>query len=262
MMRYRRALAIAWLVATGCGGDGGGCRFEDQSIIVTGIAVPEVSDTGCTFPADGDSLLRGVYYVGARTPYLLVPVLANNLVSSTREGSNTGIEDGDLQLASPVEITLHLPSDMRRAIDLPLSFGVPVATVTLEPESLTAIAVEAIPIEHAEAISDAMDPGELAEITVEIVVSATRTANSRGDVGVIHTPPFEFPVTVFNDFIVAGCECDGGQCVAGSESPRTLCGYAQDVFGDPFTCEPEAADGEQQEAESTGVAAESSGTSQ
>jgi len=262
-MRARRAVAIAGLIATGCGdGGGGGCRFEDQSLIVSHVAVADAREEGCTWDPEGESLLRGTFYVGGGTAYLLSPVLVNNLASSTREGSNTGIEDGDLQLASPVDVTLRLPPEIRDRLDVDLSLPVSVATLTLAPESSTVVGIEAVPADLAAAISNAMEPGEQAELIVEVVFRATRTANSRGNVGVIESPPFEFPVTLINGFVVGGCECDGGACIPGSEVPAVVCGYAQDVGGTPFACEedPEAAGSEESSIAPPELSSSSDGT--
>jgi hypothetical protein len=262
-MRVRRALAIGWLVATGCGGDGG-CRFENTSLVVLHAIPPTVEDEGCVFDPNSQIIVyRGRLDVAWGTGYLLGVVLSNNLVATTQEGSNTGVEDGDLQLSSPVDVTLHVPRDVADRMGpgpdgqpLPLSFEVPIATSTLRPETEYGMGLVAVPREYAMAFAAAIDPGEEVDITIEVVFHATRTSNTRGNLGVIDSPPFEFPITLVNGGLVAACRCDElGRCEPGTEQPALLCGYAQDVTVTPMCLEAESS------GESTDAPAEASGSS-
>jgi hypothetical protein len=174
--------------------------------------------------------------VSAGTAYFLAPVLRNNLTASTTKGSNTGVEDGELQLLSPVDVTWHLPGDVvdrmgpgRDGERLPLSFPVAIATDSLPPGALYVAGFEAVPAEYAAALVPAIDPGDPQVLTVEIVFHATRTGNSRGNVGVIDSRVYEFPITLNNSGFVESCVCAAGECQPETIRYALTCGYAQDV---------------------------------
>lgn len=247
-----------------------GCAGEQEPLIVLHAVPPEVEEDSCTWSADSSvHVASGRLDVawGSLSSYHLAVVLLNNLLTGTTEGSNTGVEDGELQLESPVDITLRVPRDIVDRMGpgsdgepLPLSFGVPIATDSLPPGARYVAGLDVVPAEYAEAFAAALEPGDEVQIVAEIVFSATRTGNSRGNLGVIEARAYEFPITlVEGDFAVA-CECnDAGECEPGTGVPSLLCGNAQDSFGaSGLLCAPQEAGSSSDESSGAPMAASSS----
>lgn len=240
MKGFVRALAVVGLFV-GCGGDGG-CRIEQEPIIVLhSVALDEM----CIFSPSGTPIPGGLYDVSGGTGYVLGPILRNNLVARSTEGSNTGIEDGELRLEPDVDITVHLPDEVadRLPADVSTSFVVSVATDSLPPESEIAFAVELLSPELIEALPGAVGPGDYVEARVDVVFHATRTGNSRRDIQIIDAREYTFPLDLCHGCLITRCECDAvGECVPGTGQHATSCGRTQDPNEDfMFACADEAA---------------------
>jgi hypothetical protein len=193
MKRYGRAVAIAWLVVAACGDDGG-CRIEQEALIVL-HSVPPLET--CGYDAGSDVYVTdGIYDVGGRTGYVLAPVLLNNLVASTAEGSNTGVESGELQLEPDVDVSIHLPADVvdRLPADVSRSFTNYVATDSLDPGERYVTTIDLLSPELIEALPAAIDPGDRVDARVDVRFHVTRTGNSKGEAGVIDARDYSFPL--------------------------------------------------------------------
>lgn len=231
---------------------------------------PTVMDDSCEFEVGGEiSILSGTLDVSAGDPYVLAPVLLNNLPSRAVGSTNSGVDDSELQLVSPVDITLNVPSEIARERGLsaagdavPLSYGQPIATDSIAPGDETTIVMTIVRPEVSESLAAAIEPGQRVQITAEIQFSASRSGNARGNLGVVDARLYTFPIVLCNGCMVTRCECDASDsCVPGTESFERECLRAQDsAITDPPFCEANA-DGLPPAASTTGVDETSSGTS-
>lgn len=248
-----------------------GCADEQEALIVLHSIAPTVEQGSsvCMYDLDSDVFrFAGRMDVRAGDSYELAPVLMNNLPARTASSNNSGVDDSELQLTSSVDITLHLPSDVVADMGpgpdgerLPLSYSVPIATDSLGPGDLYAPLVEIVPQEYSQALAAAIAPGDEVQLSVDIQSHATRTGNSRGNVGVIDARLYSFPIELCNGCMVGYCECTStNECVTSTELFYTVCGSVQDYYGDPFCVSGVSALGTTGADESTGTAPEGTST--
>ncbi len=221
------------------------CAENQESLIV--INAPAWGD-GCTVGAGGGDvgLPFGVLDVAFDTRYLMPALLLNN--TSVRGPNNAGIETNEVQLLdADVDLSsTNAPEfiDALRASDENLvSFNVPLATVSILPGETQGVLVEVISGSAAVALRDEMNSrgfDEDTRITLEatIVFHASRSGNTRGEVGGIEAREFRFPIQVCLGCLIDCSGCDEGECppdytsVAGG-----ICGNAQDLPVFPAACE-------------------------
>ncbi|MEX1368147.1 MAG: hypothetical protein AB1Z98_33770 [Nannocystaceae bacterium] len=245
MKRLAGGLVVASLVAS----TGSGCAREQEALIVLYSVAPTVDpmSSGCLYEEDTDiRIASGLLDVSAGDPYVLAPLLLNNLPSRAANANNSGVDDSELQLTSTVDITLRVPSAVARERGtgadgraVPLSYEASIATDSLPPGDMYVTRFDAIPAELAVSLAAAIAPGESVDVVAEIEFHATRTGNSRGRVGVIDSRVYEFPITLCNGCMVTRCECSADDvCIAGTEEAHELvCGRAQDVYLSESYCE-------------------------
>ncbi|MCX4240284.1 hypothetical protein [Paraliomyxa miuraensis] len=237
MKRLVRGLAVAGLFA-GCGGDG--CRIEQESLIVLNSLAIAADDDECMIDAGSDEILvRGLADASSGYGYTLLPVLRNNLVAQGSGGSNSGVEPSELQLEPDIDITAHFPEEIldRLPADLELSYSLPIATDSLGPGGLYVPQVQLMSAELVEALPAAVPTEGFHDVTFDIVFHATRTGNASGNVGVIDSRLYSFPVRLCNGCLVRSCVCNANdQCEPGSEIYAGNCLGVQDVPPQPFIC--------------------------
>jgi len=243
-----RPFAGTWAVALLAIGVGTGCADEQEALIVVRSVFPsaEMDDTStsCTWPDDNSSLRSGELDVAVGGAYTLAPELFNNL-QARGTSTNSGVDDSELRLDPTVDITLNLPGYVADAMALgpdgqalPLSYGATIASDSLAPGSSFVPLVKVIPFEHSTALASAIAPGEKAQVSVDLVFHATRTGNSRGNVGVIDSRAYRFPIELCNGCMLNSCLCDGGdECVPDTEVYLGLCFVGQDAsLTNPASC--------------------------
>lgn len=243
MRHLAGALVVASLVAS----TGSGCAREQEALIVLRSVAPTVMDDSCEFEVGGEiGILIGTLDVSAGDPYVLAPVLLNNLPSRAVGSTNSGVDDSELQLSSTVDITLNVPSEIAQERGLsaagdvvPLSYGQPVATDSIAPGEETTIVMDIVRPDVSESLAAAIEPGQRVQITAEIQFSASRSGNARGNLGVVDARLYTFPIVLCNGCMVTRCECDASDsCVPGTESFERECLRAQDsAIIDPPFCE-------------------------
>lgn len=243
MKRLAGASATALFVAFAAG-----CAGEQEPLIILNSVAPTVDQMAdsCIFDAQGDVFIsRGLLDVAAGTPYVLGPVLLNNLQARGAANTNSQVEDSELQLTGEVDVKLVLPSEIEDAMGpgsdgepLPLSYTLATASDSLGPGESAAIPIPVIPAEYATALAAAVPPGDLVESRVELIYHATRTGNSRGNIGEIDSRVYTFPIGLCSGCMIVNCDCSSGSCEPGTESFATQCGRAQDQAGslDPSDC--------------------------
>lgn len=252
MARFGRIFAATGLLTSTLlmGLSGLSCANEQEPLIVLYAVLGEKGSTDpldfeCTFMLEPDVFhARGSFDVATGSLYTIFPVLSNNL-AVRQQMTNSGVNDSELQLASNVDITLNLPSDVRDAMGtgtdgsaLPLSFQSNLATQSLNPGDLMGAHIPVIPPEYAVALQSAVGTDELVDVTVDVVYHATRTGNSRGNTGVLDSRAFTFPITLCNGCTVVACSCDeNDECVTGTEVFGGFCSPGSDfVPSMPFDC--------------------------
>ncbi len=182
--------------------------------------------TPCDFELGGTiSVTSGLLDVSAGHGYLLGPILLNNLVSRTSSVTNSGAQNGELQLTGAIDIQLNLTSeiaaDFDASSDLSRSYVVRTGSDSMGPGDELLLPLEVLPGEYAVDLATALAgaaPTDRFLSSLDIVFHATRAGNSRGNIGVIDSRVYNFPVQLCNGCARTSC---GGDYL-------TTCDRAQD----------------------------------
>ncbi|MEM9456124.1 MAG: hypothetical protein AAGF11_18220 [Myxococcota bacterium] len=241
--RIQRTGAFAALVAV----LGAGCADEQEPLIV--VNSPGWQDFACVANPDSPTTLqRGLVDVGFNTAYTLPISLLNNLASRPGTTTNTGIEDGELQLRD-VDVSLSMPQatevirQVAAANSANVEFAAVLATDSLLPGAQNGVLVDVLPQATAAAFRDAIlsNPNLGADaqpiLAATLVFHATRTGNSAGSVGVIDAREYTFPIEICIGCI--GRDCSGCEEESDCQAPYAgICGNAQDGPVWPTICDP------------------------
>lgn len=239
--RARSWLAAASLATVVCG-----CAGEQEALIV--LHTPAFEQGECAAVPDSSvSVQRGILDLSYGTGYTLPVVLMNNLGSRPRTSSSSGVENGELQLRD-VDVRLSMPqapeviSQLRAENAAFVEFSAPLASISLPPNTETGVVVDVIPqmvsSSLRQAILDNLDETQRPTLVAEIVFHATRTGNSAGNVGVIDSRAYQFPIEVCAACLPRTCEtCPDEQCPPNAHF-ASVCGNAQDGILSPLECDP------------------------
>jgi len=223
----------------------GGCADEQEALIVSHS--PGFDGYACVADPGSDvHLQRGTLDVSFGTPYTLAVVLTNNLVSRPNTTTNTGVENGELQLRD-VDVVLSM-SQSPEVIDAIaaqdpsfVEFSQTLASDSLRPGENSGVLVDVISSGASQAlqgaISSILGPGSRPIITAELVFHATRTGNSTGSAGVIDARAYTFPIQLCAGCLPTSCDtCSMFQCPT---DPVFVgpCGNAQDAVLVPDVCD-------------------------
>jgi len=244
-MKTVRRVSVAALLAVGMASS---CAQQEEALIVSHS--PAFVDGDCfADPSQNTQLQRGVLDVAYGTAYTLPVVLTNNLGARPGTTSNTGVENGELQLRDvDVTLTMEQAPDVLRAVAAQngafVEFSQTLASVSLQPGQETGVLVDVITDGASRALRDAiqanLDAGARPIVTAEVVFHATRTGNSTGSLGVIDARAYTFPIQVCIGCLPVTCEtCPDAQCPPDAAFVGP-CGNAQDSVLVPSVCEAPA----------------------
>lgn len=221
-----------------------GCAREQEALVVA--RVPAFTDGSCSADSNSDATMpEGNLDVAFGTPYTLPVILRNNLLSRPGNTSNTGVDNGELQLRD-VDITLSMPqapevlSEVAARNGAYVEFNAPLAANALDPGVEAGILVDVISdgasLALSEAIAAQLDPDARPLVLVELVFHATRTGNSRGRVGIIDSRAYSFPIKVCNRCLLDCTTCGAGTCAEDTDFVGGFCNNAQDALLNPTAC--------------------------
>lgn len=209
---------------------------------------PAWQDGECVANPDSPgSLQRGVVDVAYETAYTLPVSLHNNLGSRPGTTTNTGVENGELQLRD-VDVSLSMPQapDVIRQVaavnPANVDFSAVLAADSLSPGTTNGVLVDVLPQGAAaafrSAIGDILGTDARPTLVATLVFHATRTGNSVGELGVIDAREYTFPIEVCVGCLAANCSgCPDSQCPPNVPFGG-VCGNAQDGPVWPLVCDP------------------------
>lgn len=237
-IRIVSALAVA-LAASGC-------ADEQEALIV--LHSPAWNEDGACVadPSTDAALALGLLDVAPQTPYMLPVILRNQLVPQDPNSTNSGIDNGEMQLRS-ADVSLSMPQapeiiDQLEARDPALvDFSWPLPTDSLAPGEEQGVLLEVISRAAAQALSESLaslDPGARPILEVHIVFHARRTGNAVGKVGEVEAREYTFPIQLCSGCLRTCETCANGQCpIDPAGVVGGVCGNAQDLPYAPVGCE-------------------------
>lgn len=240
---WRLGAVLAGMFATAAS-----CADQQEALIISGAVPLSTDDTGACVPGEagtGTGLVQGVLDVSFGTSYLLGVVLVNQLTAE--EGANAGVDTSEMQIQD-ADISLSIPQapeiiEAIAATDESLvSFTLPLATDSLPAASSKTITMEVVPAETSEALAAEMmaqlEPGQTVTLMVDIVVEAERSGNTAGNIGVVESRDYRFPISLCAGCLIDCSTCPMGQCpVEATNYAGGACGNAQDFSLVPSGCE-------------------------
>jgi len=227
---------------------GAGCAQEQESLVITRvISWPE--DRECFIdPGTDASSIRGFLDVGYGTGYLLPIEVVNQTLSRDPEQSNQGVDTSEVRLRDVI-VNLSMPQapeiiDALRARDPALvEFSAIIPTDSLPGGGSIGLGVEVVTSTAAVALAEelgAFAAGSTLTLGVEVVVRAERSGNTSGNVGLIESRSYNYPVDVCVACSYTCGPCENGVCPDDLPPDPPLagfiCGNAQDGPIYPAAC--------------------------
>lgn len=224
-----------------------GCAQEQESLIVSHVPIWPGAGECLADPSEATHYTRGTLDLAFTTPYMMPLVLQNQVLSKVPMTSNSGVDDGELQLIG-ADVTLRMPQS-RAVLDRAsaanenfVDFSVDLATSSLPSGGEQGVLVEVVSQPASAALAAAVR-SELSEdarptLLVDVVFRARRTGNKVGKVGEIEARVFTFPIQLCFNCLYTAIACpdgmppqnDNGQILGG------VCGNAQDFAVGPAVC--------------------------
>lgn len=245
-LRVAAAVLVAASASTlsyGCAGPG-----EEESLIIEGSPL-RAADAECIVdPSTGGWSSGGILDVSFGTPYSLGLAVKSQLLTSGAVGSGT--ENGEVSL---LDAQIQLRSDQLPQLIEQLAAADPsfvhftdaIASQSLAPGATLGVAVQPITAASSQAISSRIpNDGTQIELVSTVVIRAKRTgaAGDVGDIGIVTSREFDFPITVCNGCLQTCATCENFQCPVAASGffSGGICGNAQDTLLIPIECGGEA----------------------
>lgn len=195
-------------------------------------------------------MISGILDLAYGTEYLLPLELSNRSVSRDPEMTSSQVDDAELQVQDAL-VELEIPQapdviDALRARDPALvEFSVPLQTLSVSGSESVGIGVPVVSQASSLALREqvASRGGIQLTLLANVVIRARRSGNVVGNVGLISSRSFAYPIDLCNDCLFTCAPCEGGVCpegfdlAGGSALAGFICGNAQDGPIYPAACE-------------------------
>jgi hypothetical protein len=237
-----RGVVVALLAALGAAG----CADEQEPLIVLNATSFE---EGCVADPAAAALGLGQLDVSFGSPYILGLAVQNQLLSQTAQMSNSGIDDGELQLrTADVRLTSSQIPEVIDALDAQdaalVDFSVTLASNSIGPGDVQGVFVEVISRAASQAFAEqlgSLPAGSIPTVDAHVVVHGRRTGNSVGGVGDVEAREYTFPIRLCVGCLLTCSTCANGQCPTQINGfIGGACGNTQDIPWAPLGCEDPA----------------------
>jgi hypothetical protein len=228
-------------VALGAALFAGGCADAQETLIITNALS---LGTDCVADPGAAILTTGTLDTSFGTGMVVGLALVNRQPPGATD--NSGLDSSEIHTRD-VQVSLSMPQapqvidNLRAQNGAFVEFTLPIQSYSLQGEQTVGIIVEVLTppatIALDDALNGAFEPGSQVYLVADIVVTAERTGNTAGNVGVIESREFTFPVRVCSGCLIDCSTCPGGACPADDLTyAGGVCGNAQDSPLVPSTC--------------------------
>jgi hypothetical protein len=238
MQRFAAAATLAVVPVLG------GCADEQEMLVILNAVAWSGPGECAIAGATGQVLNNGALDSSFGTGFVAPLLLSNE--QPTNRTTNSGVDSSEVHLRD-YDVSLSIPqapemADALSAQDAAfVEFSAPLQSISLAGGARQGVIVEVLTPPAVQALDRELntrfEPGSQITVVAEIVIHAERTGNSVGNLGVISSRTFTYPIRVCSGCLIDCSPCEGGACPAEDSYAGGVCDNAQDFPLVPLSCE-------------------------